>query len=43
MSGAVVEMTGNSKFEGKGATWATFKSEYISIQEFRFTYHVNKR
>ena len=40
--GAKVEMTGNSQFEGKGATWATFKSEFISIQEFQFTYHVNK-
>ncbi len=35
-------MTGNSQFEGKGATWATFKSEFISIQEFQFTYHVNR-
>lgn len=40
--GAKVEMTGNSVNQGKGATWATFKSEFISIQEFQFTYHVNK-
>ena len=40
--GARVEMTGNSTLAGKGATWATFKSEFISIQEFQFTYHVNK-
>lgn len=41
-SGAIVEMTGNSINAGKGATWATFSSEFISIQEFQFTYHVNK-
>lgn len=40
--GATVEMTGNSTLRGKGATWATFKSDFISIQEFQFTYHVNK-
>ncbi len=40
--GAIVEMTGNSTLAGKGATWATFKSEFISIQEFQFNYHVNK-
>ena len=40
--GAKVEMIGNSRWEGKGATWATFKSEFIEIQEFQFKYSINK-
>lgn len=41
-NGAQVEMIGNSVNEGKGAAWATFKSEFIEIQEFQFKYNINK-
>lgn len=35
-------MTGNRTLAGKGATWATFESQYVQIQEFQFKYYVNK-
>lgn len=42
LDGATVRMVGNSEYEGKGATWATFKSEFVSIEEFSFKYTINK-
>ena len=41
-SGAIVQMIGNSVDKGKGATWATFYSEFVEIQEFQFKYEINK-
>ena len=40
--GAIVEMVGNETNPGKGATWATFTSEFVEIQEFAFNYYINK-
>lgn len=42
LDGATVRMVGNSEYAGKGATWATFKSEFVSIEEFQFKYSINK-
>lgn len=35
-------MVGNGSYPGKGATWAKFKSAFVSIEEFSFKYYINK-
>lgn len=40
--GSRVQMVGNSIYSGKGATWATFESEFLSIAQFQFDYEINK-
>lgn len=40
--GSRVRMVGNSTYPGKGATWATFDSEFLNIASFTFDYEINK-
>ena len=40
--GSRVRMVGNSIDPGKGATWATFDSEFLNIASFTFDYEINK-
>ena len=40
--GSRVRMVGNSVDPGKGATWATFNSEFLNIASFTFDYEINK-
>lgn len=38
----VIEMVGNSVYQGKGAMWTTFESEFLTISSFKFNYYINK-